>query len=131
MELYSVNSGVEPDDDDIEIAGWRSAARDRRDGPRVGDFIDLADGRTLRFSHVWDNGLQVSKGGSFYLSPEGLVSFSGGLEPPVLREDIIPVCEMRPGHFWFFHHDHHRAYNAVGVRLACRVYRQRPTEDQL
>lgn len=129
MDIYSVNPGIEPDDHDRKIATSRTADRDRQNGrPRVGDFAKLADGRTLRFSHYWSGGfggsMQVSEGGSFYLAADGLASFSGGCEPAIELTEFGAAVDLQPGHFWFFHHDRHRAHNAIGVKIPCRVYEQ-------
>lgn len=56
-------------------------------GPRVGDIVRMLDGRLLRFTHKWDDGIQVTtthhKEGSFYLYRNGLASYSGSLSPSI------------------------------------------------
>ncbi len=129
MDFYSINQGVDPDNDDREIATRRCTVRDRQIGPRCGDFAELLDGRTLRLSHEWSESFQLSKGGSFYLADGGLVSFSGGFAAAVDKAAFGEPVGTRSGYFWFFHHDHHRAHFAVGVGIPCRVYREAATED--
>ena len=101
----------------------RAKARDARTGPRVGDFCEMPDGRTMRFSHDWGDDIQISEGGTYYLERNGGVSMSGGLEPGVSKLKIEDTGETRPGWFWFFHHDHSMAHNGVDFQTACRVFR--------
>lgn len=113
------------DERDQAILAERVAEIDRREGPRVGDFVRYADGVEHRVSHVWgdeaDDTIQTSYGGSFYLG-HGYVSFSGGLEPGVKRETLTLTGERKDGRVWFFHHDYATAHNGVDARMAFRVY---------
>lgn len=93
----------------------------RRHGPRVGDFVQMPDGKARRFSHDWGDSIQVSEGGSFYLD-EGAVSFSGGLEPSIPKSLLWDTLAPKNGDFWFFHHNHARAHNGVYFRAPCRQF---------
>ncbi len=97
-----------------------------RSGPRVGDFALFPDGHEERFSHDWGDGLQTSRGGSWYLSIEGYASFSGGLNPMIPNARIEATDERRAGAFWFFDRAWPRAHSAVYVSVECRVYRITP-----
>ncbi len=109
---------------DGEILAAREALVNRLSGPRIGDFVRLADGRMMRFSYDLGDALQVSASGSFHLCRSGHASFSGGLEPPIDKERIVGTGELFPGEFWFFHHDYAAAHNGVTALIPCRVYRE-------
>ena len=91
--------------------------------PQVGDFIKRKDGKLARFSHEWDDGLQSSEGGSFYLA-DGGVSFSGALDPTIKAENIKETNETMMGWFWIFHHNDWCADNAVEFKGLCKVWKE-------
>ena len=124
MSAYIVGAdlSITPDDKDERILQERVEAWDKRPAPRVGDYIMFSDGVMHRFSHDWDEwGLQTSKDGSFYFG-DGYMSFSGGLNPPILREKVLNSGETKKGQAWFFHHDWAHAHSAVFVMVDCRVF---------
>lgn len=96
-----------------------------KSGPKVGDYVDFANGVTRRVSHVWelDGGLavQTSAGGSWYLG-EGYCSFSGGLYRAVAGTTLTYTGTNRAGAVWFFHHDLHTAHNGVYATMPFAVY---------
>ena len=116
------------DDRDRAIVAERAAALDAIEGPRVGDYVEFANGVTRRISHVWDfqDGstvtVQTSAGGSYYLG-HGYVSFSGSLYRAVSAETLTRTGEERDGDVWLFHHDCAQAHNGVNLSIAFRVYR--------
>ena len=117
------------DERDRQIVWERRHSTELTEGPRVGDYVDFADGITRRVSHVWDvadwgdtAGVQTSDGGSFYLG-NGYVSFSGGLYRSVNMGTLTDTGEVRPGRVWIFHHDWAMADNGVDVTIPFRVYR--------
>ena len=118
---------VIPDDRDREMIDRYMAALDARTGPREGDFVVFAGGTTRRLSHIWtfDSGapefIQTSDGGSFYLG-DGYVSFSGGLHPGLRADLFRPTGTTRLGWAWTFHHNQHRASNAVHFRVPFRLF---------
>ena len=116
----------ELDTQDTEIRGSRMAAREAHEGPRVGDFINLEDGRLMRFSHDHgeDYGIQVSEGGSFYFNLYGRLSFSGGLEAAIPYAHIQQTSAERDGACWFFSHDHAMKDNGVYTVIPCRVFNE-------
>lgn len=91
--------------------------------PRVGDFVILSDGRIHRCCHAWDDGMQTTTGGSFHIMRNGLVSYSGGLDPSKLWERFEDTGKTRIGRFWIFHHDLAGAGRGVDVNIPCRVYK--------
>lgn len=120
----------ELDDRDRALVAERAAAYDRINGPRVGDFVEFADGVIRRVSHVWDNGVQTSDGGSFYLG-DGYISFSGGLYPQIPFSSLSETGEKRNASVWIFHHDWAKAHNGVGAEIPFRVFKaDRETEPR-
>ena len=121
-KMKMVKEHVEPDTVDEKIAEVRIAKFNKRKGPREGDFV-IWNGEYHRFSS--DNGMSIqhSEGGSFYITESGKVSFSGGLEPGIMKHKMEEMAELRPGMFWFFHHNVWKGDNAVYVETDCRVYK--------
>lgn len=115
---------------DGELLTEREAAWNGRNGPRVGDYVTMPDGELRRFTYDWsrmpNGGMQTTyegEIGSFYLSKTGHADYSGSLESAIPHGRLVDTGELRPGAFWFFHHDDAKAHNGVHVRIACRVYR--------
>ncbi len=106
---------------DQEIVAERVDRYNTHEGPRVGDFVDFADGITRRISETWDGWVQTSDSGSFYLGDEGC-SFSGSLYLAVPVESLTLTEEVRPGDVWIFHHDRRAAHNGVATTIGFRVY---------
>lgn len=118
------------DDRDRDLFTARAESYDRIGGPRVGDYVEFADGVIRRVSHVWDDGVQTSDGGSFYLG-NGYISFSGGLYPSIPFSSLTDTGEKRNGSVWLFHHDWARAHNGVHSEISFRVFKaDRETEDR-
>ncbi|WP_313315493.1 hypothetical protein [Pulveribacter sp.] len=100
------------------------AARDLQPGPRIGDYVLFATGQLERFSHDWDDALQTSPGGSFYLSSLGEGSLScGALNPPTPKSRLQLSEASLPGAFWFFHHGLAGAGRGMHFEIACRVFK--------
>jgi hypothetical protein len=116
------------DERDRQIIWERRHSIELIEGPRVGDYVDFADGTRRRVSYIWtdehDNAfsVQTSDGGSYYLG-NGYVSMSGGLYTGVKPETLTLTEETAPGSAWIFHHDWHTADNGVGITIPFRVYR--------
>lgn len=114
------------DEKDQSILDQRMKSWDERKGPRVGDWVIMANGEYRRFTHEWPDGLQVGDHpgdcGSFYLG-KGHVSYSGGLDRLISTESLELTTEMKDGRFWFFHHHNVEAHNGVWFSAPCRVWR--------
>lgn len=119
-----------PTDRDIAIMNERQAARLAMPQgiPVVGDYVVFADDVTRRVSNVMlfnpkhGGGAQTSDGGSWHINGSGDSSFSGSLRPPVWCDTLTVTDELRPAQFWFFHHGHTKAHNAVYVNINVRVW---------
>jgi hypothetical protein len=121
----------EPDDIDQALLDARMARYIANEGPAVGDLVIFPDGEYRRFIHNWGDSIQTTcktpaHGTSFYLTSDGYMSFSGGLDPAIPKADIVRVDECKPGLIWFFHHDESKAHNSVNAEIPCRVYRYIP-----
>jgi hypothetical protein len=120
------------DKKDQEILAARVAAFDPTEGPRVGDYVEFADGIIRLISHVWADdaewrgGVQTSDGGSFYLG-DGYMSFSGGLYMSVPHESLTLTEDTRETRVWFFHHDYHTAHNGIDALITMRVWKSTAT----
>lgn len=117
---------VKFDEIDQALLDERIAARHSFDEPLNGDFVIFESGEVERFSHIYDDGdAQTSPlwAGSFYLCASGVASFSGSLNPSILRSTVSSTDEKRDGRFWFFHHDQAGAGRGVQCTVPCRVWR--------
>lgn len=128
--MHSAFDAVRFDARDEEIRQQRITAWQQRQGPRVGDFVLMNDGTTRRFTHDWGEDIQTTSSyypthGSFYFG-DGYCSYSGGLDPAILKTSIEDTGETRDGTVWFFHHGCSGAHRGVHCTIPCRVYRQLP-----
>ena len=110
----------------LAIRARIQAAFDARPGLRVGDFVLWPNGEVRRCSHDWDETMQTSKTGSFYMGESGFASFSGGLQPAQLKEFFKPTEEVMYGEFWCFSEGIVGAGRAWYFTLPCRVFRLEP-----
>ena len=90
--------------------------------PRVGDYLRLQDGSLKRFCNDTGDGQQTTYIGSFHIGNSASVSYSGGLDSPMMWERFKPTSETTKGRFWFFSHDRAGAGRGVDVFLPCRIY---------
>lgn len=105
----------------LSILRRNMKAYDEREGPRVGDFLELPYGMMTRFTHAWDDGIQLGWG-SFYLG-EGYCSYSGSLEPSIPYEAILPTDKKEMGAVWFFHQGSSGGGRGVYFKAAFRVFK--------
>lgn len=96
-----------PQFDDTALAIVRDliALRHLNSQPEIGDLVDFTDGETLRIAHIWPDGIQTARGGSFHLTDSGYMSFSGSLYSSLPTEAFTTTGAMRPAAAWIFHHD--------------------------
>lgn len=114
---------IQFDQKDALILEASTKARDLIEGPRVGDFVLFESGELERFSYDWDDSLQTSPGGSFYLGKNGWCSFSGGLNPSIDKSTLTQLDAVLDGSFWFFHHGFSGANRGVNCEAPCRVFK--------
>lgn len=109
------------DDRDRAILAERQGQLDAVVGPRVGDWVEFADGVSQRISYLWPDDAQTSDGGTYYLG-RGYVSMSGSLHRGVPIASLVATARTKPGSIWFFHHDYHTAGGGVEATIPFRVY---------
>jgi hypothetical protein len=128
---------MEMDEIDQYILTERQEKWDAIKGVRPGDWCVLPDGSERRFADT-GHSLESKSGeggpGSFYLTQNGQISYSGGHDfigwfdtqkgPNAVRTQ--QQQETKPGSFWFFHHDQKLADNDVIVSIPCRVFKYVP-----
>lgn len=118
------------DEQDSAILAERQARRDalsaRTTWPLVGDLIDMGDGTFCRVTYVWDcgqdsadYGVQLGKGGTFYLCEGGGMSYSGSLDPSIPARRFVPAGTGLAA-AWFFHHDWIGAHCGVDFLMTVR-----------
>lgn len=114
----------------LDLIAIREHTREKLEGPRIGDFI-LIDDKYLRFTHDWGNSIQTTckrhrdatDHHGFHSNRNGTTSYSGSLDPQILKVDMVLTEEKRDAVFWMFNEDYAMAHNAVYFRLPCRVFK--------
>lgn len=102
---------------------------DKIEGPRVGDYLELPFGMFTRFTHAWDDGIQIGGGsGSYYLG-NGHISYSGGLDPSIEYEFLKPTDKKKDGMVWFFHENSAGGGRGVHFYMPFRVFTLAPEYD--
>lgn len=108
---------------DLDILKQRVEAFDKHIGPRVGDYLELPYGMFTRFTHAWDDGIQIGGGsGSYYLG-NGYISYSGGLDPSIEYSAILPTDKKKDGTIWFFHAGSAGGGRGVYSNISFRVFK--------
>jgi hypothetical protein len=120
-----------PDQKDIEIAKeiiknynneLKTGDNDKEPGIRIGDYLKIND-TYYRISHIWDDSIQFSEGGSFSISTNGYVSYSGALFTGIQKTDIkLNENEEKEGMFWFPHHNYLCANCSINLIFNVKVY---------
>ncbi len=88
---------------DLQLLILRGQALDKRQGIRVGDYINHKNGTTTRVTMLHDEKLQAGGGsGSYYISKDGCLSYSGGLDSPIPTNTLQETTEKKAGLVWFF-----------------------------
>ena len=117
QKLKAVHDAV-----NVQILADRQAKLDARPGIRVGDFV-LDGDKVLRVAHHWGDSIQLSTGGSFYLTELGGCSMSGGLDPGIPVERFSATDERREGSVWFFSRNMSMAHNGYYTKAVFKVWR--------
>lgn len=107
----------------LELLAERVAAFDKREGPRVGDYLSLPHGIMTRFTHDWEDSLQIGGGsGSYYLG-NGYLSYSGGLDPSIEKKYMVLTDKKEDGMVWFFHEGSSGGGRGVHFYIPFRVFK--------
>ncbi|MGB0967617.1 MAG: hypothetical protein ACPGUX_05495 [Halocynthiibacter sp.] len=125
IETPQNNSHLDTIDTEI-VAKITADWLDRANGkPRVGDFVQYADGSFKRCCNDTGKGQQVTKAieRSYHAMRFGSVSYSGGLESDIPWAQLVEQKGKRlPGRFWFFHHNKSGGGRGVDFFMPCRVF---------
>jgi len=114
---------------DLSIINDRVKNFHKRQGFKVGEFIYLPDGQKVIISHVWDDTVQTSGGGSMHLHSGGGISYSGGLDSGIKKEDLILTDKFDSGQIWIFHEGLSGGNRGVYYKMPFRVYKPKPGAD--
>jgi len=105
-----------------QILAEKVTAYNQIEGPRVGDFLKLPYGIYTRFTYDWGESLQTGGGSNSFYFGNGYMSYSGGLDKGVKRDDIRQTEETREGFIWFFDRGISGAGRGVDFKIAFRVF---------
>jgi hypothetical protein len=119
----------QPTERNMELIRQRMAKRAAFAEPLEGDFVRLNDGRTARICHCWEDTIQTTTGGSYYICKGGGCEYSGTLYPGVARDSLVPTNGTQVGQVWFFHHDSAGAHLGVFFDVPMRVWALKPGTD--
>ncbi|MNJ95331.1 hypothetical protein D3C87_130410 [compost metagenome] len=97
--------------------------------PVVGDCIFLPDGQVVYFCSIYETKGQTCESGSFSLSNNGFLSYSGGLDTGILFSDLVPTKELYILPIWFCHKGYLCAGSAVYANIECRVWKTKSDAD--
>lgn len=88
-----------------------------RERPRCGDYVKIGEKYVRLASDMGDGEYQYTEVGSFHVSENGGVSYSGGFcfdfGSRIDTKKLINADELRPGSFWFFSQNDVKAHNGV------------------
>jgi len=97
--------------------------------PVVGDCIFLPDGQVVYFCSIYGTKGQTCESGSFSLSNNGYLSYSGGLDTGISFSDIFPTNEKFVLPIWFCHKGYLCAGSAIYANMKCRVWKTKVGTD--
>lgn len=99
------------------------------DEPRNGDALILPTGETVYFCHTLENSVQTTPGGSYNLSKSGYLSYSGGLDSGINKNDIYLTDELTTLQIWFSHGGYLCAGSAIYAIIKTRVWKCKEGAD--
>lgn len=116
-------------DRNLNILSDRMTEYNKIPGARVGDWIRETSGRMTRATHDWNDAGEdteiIQHGGSefgqFYLG-DGYISYSGGLDTGIKKNQIRDTGEVKKGKVWFFRNDYATAGNGIDYMVDFRVF---------
>lgn len=120
---------IEKAEKDIALIKERIKNYHNRPGFKVGGFIHLPDGQKVIISHVWEDTVQTSGGGSMHINSSGGISYSGGLDSGIKKDDLILTDELDSGQIWIFHEGLSGANRGVYYNMPFPVYKTKDGAD--
>ena len=124
--------GTNPAVADIELARQRLDALNKRNGPRVGDFVWFPnEEKPRRFTFDLSDGsmqttTQGSRDSSFHITRSGYCDFSGSLDSAIWLDQCHDTGTKLLGRVWFFSRNLSGPHRGVTVCLPFRVYEYWP-----
>ncbi len=113
----------------LELLKQKIVEYDKRTGPRVGDYLELPYGMKTRFTHAWDEGIQIGGGSSSFYLGKGYISYSGGLDPSIEYKYLQDTGTKEDGMVWFFNKDWSGGGRGVNFYMPFRVFKLTPKYD--
>lgn len=103
--------------------------RNKLNGPLVGDYVILMNGEIRRFTQHCADEIQLTNprisDARFYLDHfSGTADYSGALDSPISKNNLVKSDEKWDASFWFFHHGYVTAHNGVNFKIKVSVYYQ-------
>lgn len=113
----------------VKILNDRMKVYNEIPGARVGDWIREKSGRMTRATYDWNREGQTddiiqhsgSEYGQFYLG-DGYLSYSGGLDTGIRKNQLRDTGKMKNGEVWFFKDDWHTGGNGIDFMVPFRVF---------
>lgn len=90
--------------------------------PKTGDVIKISDTEIVYISMVHDTMVQTTAGGSFSIFKAGYMSYSGGLDSGLKKEDLKITTEKQECFCWFPEGNDLRAHCAIYTKILVRVW---------
>jgi hypothetical protein len=87
----------------------------KRQGPRVGDFVIMPKGAYRRFAYDWGEEMQIADNdaATFFFTKDGYMDFKGGLDLAIPKTKLVLTDVVKQGVCRFASH---KAW------IDCRVY---------
>jgi hypothetical protein len=99
------------------------------DKPCLGDCLRLPDGQTVYFCHIHGTYAQTCGGGSFRLTSNGGISYSGSLDSGITFNEIELTTEKYVLPVWFSHLGYLTGGSAIYARIECRIWKTKVGAD--
>lgn len=113
--------------DSAMVAAWLGKRAVQR-GPRVGDHVEFADGKTLVIATRWGSGIQVTTGGTFYLRDNGRLVCESPSFQSVNDQGLTRSARTVYTKVWFYHRGEPVAGGGIEINVPSRCYRS-PTRS--
>lgn len=117
--------------EDIKSIKEAEKMYNNRLGFKVGEVIELPNGKSTYITHVWkeDGQIQTGPAGSCHLSENGYISRSGSLDSGLNASDLIPTEKKESLNVWIFHRRSAGASRAVYFPIKVNVYKVKEGAD--
>lgn len=121
---YDLGTSAQLYEDDFAVLTKRIQKLDQHEGPRIGDFVRMADNSLLRLASQYPDepkAMQpsVTPSCTVYINRSGICEYSGTLGDSLPLDTLQQTPQTQPGHVWFFSTDQPktRLYASVSFRV--------------